>query len=131
MEVEFLGRFPKVTKNHQDEEEIRLNRLLGNEEESKPEYSLQFEYSRIVLDIVKDITLYYKFDAEHTAVKHYDGEHYVLKCKYKQFKFLREYLSGNMVRSFESFKIEQQLQEKVEKVSAILNELNEESKSIE
>lgn len=123
-EIEFLARFPKMKEIElsEDEEQSRMvDRLVSGEpmDGRGKEYEIDFEYAPITV-AMEDIVRYYEYDKNHTTIKFFDGDAFVVKYKYKFFKILREHVTGNFIQKAEDFKIAERLTSKANEIQAIL-----------
>lgn len=124
-DIEFSARFPRMRELQGKTKEDRdLHRLIHGEEDGDDEieFEIEYEYAPIVLN-TDEIKFYFKYDKVHTTIKLYDGDAFVVKCKFNIFKVLMESLTGKVVRKLSDFKFEERLGAKATEIEKILKDM--------
>lgn len=119
-EIEFQLKRKELIKK--DEEEISVDRIINPEKYEKgtmEEYRIF--YSPITIELAEMHPIL-EDDAEHTALfDRNTGEIYVVRAKYRNIKYVKEFLSGGIIRNIEHFAIDETLLNKVDKMNEVLN----------
>lgn len=95
MRIELLARWVD-TESETDKEDERIRRLVEGEE-AEPK-AVKFVYEPIVMD-TKDIKNFNRLDEEHTTIRLYPQESYVVKLPYDIFKEVFEAETGQVIKS--------------------------------
>lgn len=108
MNVEFLCRFLKQpSRDVLDEidEYLHNQKLIRNDFDVDHERNKllfkrddKYEYSPLSFDL-KDVKMSNSADDEHTYLRFYGGEQFVIKCDYETFKNMYQFFNGSLIHN--------------------------------
>ena len=118
--LEFEFQLKRKEPINKSEEQRKVDRIL-NPESIVDENDYRTFYTPIIIDI-DEMHPVLEDDAEHTALfDRHTGEIYIIKCKYRHFRYVRELLTGKLVRSLNDFAIDDLVLDKIEKINQVIN----------
>lgn len=111
MIIEFYGRYKRQkTKDEflQEKEELDLKKILGKDIDLTDDsfgYDEDFIYKPISFDTSRNnIKSFNEVDPDHTFVKTYSMDGYIIKLQYDDFKRIFGFVNGNLqIPSFNDF----------------------------
>lgn len=100
MKIEALVRWSSFSVKQQDSTEAYLKRLVdGEESEQDIRAEVVHEYSPLVFDM-DDVSRFNKAnDPDHTTLRFYDSDVFVVKIPYEQFRDLYSEQTGKVILS--------------------------------